>query len=95
MGTWRSSLPYGRRAGGLPSGRWRDSSSASPYSRSWPEPSSAGAALRRSDSGPAEGPQAGTGRRRAGADHRIVFDDTGEILPDGRVVAPSRLAVAA
>ncbi|SPE99475.1 DUF5999 family protein [Streptomyces sp. MA5143a] len=25
----------------------------------------------------------------------IVFDDTGEILPDGRVVAPSRLAVAA
>ncbi|MBZ3904343.1 DUF5999 family protein [Streptomyces brasiliscabiei] len=25
----------------------------------------------------------------------IVFDDTGEILPDGSVVAPSRLAVAA
>lgn len=25
----------------------------------------------------------------------IVFDDTGEILPDGSIVAPSRLAVAA
>ncbi|WP_404819031.1 DUF5999 family protein [Streptomyces phaeolivaceus] len=24
-----------------------------------------------------------------------IFDDTGEILPDGSIVAPSRLAVAA
>ncbi|MBT3162751.1 hypothetical protein HTV80_06470 [Streptomyces sp. Vc74B-19] len=28
-------------------------------------------------------------------DGSIVFDDTGELRPDGRVVAPHRLAVAA